>query len=131
MSVNAATNRNHQDLELIETIAASQDDYPVVMINLNRYKPEINFPKGELYRAYMRVLASLLEEVGGRILWRSPVHGQPVGDQLIDEAFAAWYPTHQAFLDLPSAPGAKENFRLRRECVEYAVIHRCDDIATA
>ena len=70
MSVNAATNRNHQDLELIETIAASQNDYPVVMINLNRYKPEINFPEGERYRAYMRVLASLLEEVGGRILWR-------------------------------------------------------------
>ncbi len=131
MSVNAATNRNHQDLELIETIAGGEDDYPVVMINLNRYKPEINFPEGEPYRAYMRILASLLEEVGGRILWRSPVHGQPVGDQLIDEALAAWYPTHQAFLDLPSAPGAKENFRLRRECVEYAVIHRCDDIATA
>jgi hypothetical protein len=73
----------------------------------------------------MSVLAEFLPVVGGKILWRHPVYGQPVGAQPLDEVLAAWYPSHQAFLDLPSAPGAEENFRLRHLAVEYAVIHRC------
>jgi hypothetical protein len=73
----------------------------------------------------MSVLEEFLPVVGGKILWRHPVYGQPVGEQKLDEVLAAWYPTHQAFLDLPRAPGAEENFRLRGLAVEYAVIHRC------
>jgi hypothetical protein len=129
VSANAATDRNKQELALIREIAAGDDDRPVVMINLNRYKPEVNFPEGSLYRDYMRVLEALLPTIGARILWRSQVHGQPVGVQDVDEVLAAWYPSHQAFLDLPTAAGADENFRLRRECVAEAVIHRCDDIS--
>jgi hypothetical protein len=129
LSVNTATERNQQELDRIREIAQSKDDGPVVMINLNRYKPEVNFPKGEQYLDYMRVLVALLPTIGARILWRSPAHGQPVGAQDVDEVLAAWYPSHQAFLDLPNAPGAAENFRLRRECVDHAVIHRCDDIS--
>lgn len=130
MSSSGATERNKQELGSIEKIAGSHNDRPVVMINLNRYKPEVDFPNGVVYQEYMRVLEAFLPVVGGRILWRSPVHGQPVGEQDIHEALAAWYPSHQAFLDLPTAPGADENFRLRRACVEKAVIHRCDDIST-
>ncbi len=73
----------------------------------------------------MSVLEALLPRVGAKVLWRTPVFGQPVGKQPIDEILAAWYPTHRAFLELPDAPGGDENFRLRRMCVEYAVIHRC------
>ncbi len=130
MSVNASTERNKQELDLIREIAAGNDDRPVVMINLNRYKPEVNFPEGQVYRDYMRVLEALLPTIGARILWRSQVYGQPVGAQDVDEVLAAWYPTHQSFLDLPAAPGADENFRLRRECIAEATIHRCDDIST-
>lgn len=129
MSLNAATERNKAELEAIEKIAGSKNDRPVVMINLNRYKPEVDFPEGAVYQDYMRVLEAFLPVVGGRILWRSPVHGQPVGEQDLHEALAAWYPSHQAFLDLPGAPGAAENFRLRRACIEVAVIHRCEDIS--
>ena len=117
--------RNDGELDAIRRIA-STDNGPVLMINLNRYAPGSGFPDGAPYRDYMRVLEALLPRVGARILWRTPVYGQPVGEQAIDEVLAAWYPTHQAFLDLPDAPGADENFRLRRECVEYAVIHRCE-----
>ena len=128
MSVNA-TDRNREEIREIQAIAESGADRPVLMLNLNRYKPEVNYPLGESYRSYMAVLEELLPKVGGRILWRTPVLGQPVGEQALDEILAAWYPSHQAFLDLPRAPGADENFRLRRECVEHAVIHRCDDFS--
>ena len=116
---------NESELEAIREIAEGGSDKPVLMLNLNRYSREAGYPDGENYRGYMSVLDALLPRVGARILWRTPVFGQPIGEQSIDEILAAWYPTHRAFLELPSAPGADENFRLRRVCVEYAVIHRC------
>lgn len=116
---------NESEFETIRAIAQGGRDQPVLMLNLNRYSADAGFPDGDNYHKYMSVLEALLVRVGAKILWRTPVYGQPVGEQPIDEILAAWYPTHQAFVELPDAPGARENFRLRRMCVEYAVIHRC------
>ena len=124
--MSGVTRSNETDLAAIESIASSADDRPVLMLNMNRYAASAGYPHADPYRRYMAVLGELLPRVGARILWRTPVHGQPVGNQPIDEILAAWYPTHRAFLELPQAPGAEENFRLRRACIEYAVIHRCD-----
>ena len=117
--------RSPEEIEAITAIAESARDRPVLMLNLNRYKPEAGFPDGELYLSYVTGLEAFLPAVGGAMLWRTPVFGQPVGEQKIDEVLAAWYPSHRAFLDLPQAPGAENNYRLRRLCVAYAVIHRC------
>ncbi len=117
--------RSPEEMDAITAIAESGQDRPVLMLNLNRYKPEAGFPDGDLYLRYVTGLEAFLPVVGGAILWRTPVLGQPVGEQKIDEVLAAWYPSHQAFLDLPTAPGAENNFRLRGLSVEYAVIHRC------
>ena len=119
------TRGNESELQAINMIAEGGNDKPVLMLNLNRYSRDAGFPGGELYLSYMAVLDELLPRVGAKVLWRAPVFGQPVGNQPIDEILAAWYPTHEAFIRLPDAPGAVENFRLRRLCVEYAVIHRC------
>jgi len=117
--------RDEHELQAIRAIADGGSDKPVLMLNLNRYANDAGYPDGPLYRSYMSVLRDLLPRVGAKILWRTPVYGQPVGDQKLDEILAAWYPTHRAFLELPNAPGAEENYRLRGLCVEYAVIHRC------
>ena len=117
-------NRNTVEIEQIRKIASSQKDEPVLMLNLNRYSKAANFPNGDIYKEYMSVLENFVPAVGAKILWRHHVLGQPVGDQPIDEVLAAWYPSHQAFLDLTKAPGAEENFRLRSLAVENAVIHR-------
>ena len=117
--------RNEEELAVIASIARSGDDGPVLMLNLNRYKADAGFPGEGIYGDYITGLERFLPAVGGQILWRRPVHGQAVGDQNIDEILAVWYPSHQSFLDLSTAPGAAENYRLRGECVEYAVIHRC------
>ncbi|MEE2688574.1 MAG: hypothetical protein VX430_04025 [Pseudomonadota bacterium] len=113
------------ELEAIRSLAESGGDRPVTMMNLNRYVPEAEFPNGKLYRAYIDGLEAFLPNVGGKILWRTPVFGRVVGDQVLHEILAAWYPSHQAFLDLPNAQGAQDNYRLRNETVEYAAIHRC------
>ena len=117
-------NRNNDEIRVIEEIANSGNDYPVLMLNLNRYFGAAAFPDGELYTGYLSVLEEFLPVVGAKILWRHQVLGQPIGDQELDEILAAWYPSHQAFLNLFTAPGSEENFRLRDLAVEYAVIHR-------
>lgn len=115
--------RDPAELARIEAVAGTDADGPVLM--LNRYTEEAGFPDGDLYRRYMNALDALLPTVGGRIPWRSHVLGQAAGKQTIDEVLAVWYPSHQAFLDMPQQPGAEANYRLRRECVAEAVIHRC------
>ena len=116
--------RDDAEMEIMRKIAQSGNDYPVMMINLNFYSKEASYPDGALYQNYMSVLEGFLPVVGAKILWRHPVLGQATGDQKLHEILAAWYPTHQSFLDLPTAPGAEENFRLRGLAVERAVIHR-------
>ena len=103
----------------------SPDAY--VLLNLNRYIADAGYPDGDLYKEYMAVLVTLLEEVGGKVLWRTQVHGCVVGEQNIHEALGVWYPTHQAFLDLMTAPSSKKNMELRSLAVEHADLHRCND----
>jgi hypothetical protein len=117
--------RDEKETAVIRAVAKSGDDRPVTMINLNRYTSEAGFPDGELYLAYINGLEAFLPNAGGKILWRTPVLGRVVGDQAIHEILAAWYPSHQAFLDLPKVLGAENNYHLRNEAVEYASIHRC------
>ena len=115
------------DFTKIEEIANSGNDKPVLMVNLNKYF-EGEYPNGTIYKDYMKALDVLLEHVAAKILWRTPVYGQPIGTQPLDEIFGAWYPTHRAFLVLrEQGEASEENFRLRNLAVEYAVIHRCQE----
>jgi uncharacterized protein (DUF1330 family) len=119
-------NLDLEEIAKVKAIASSDKDGPVLMLNLNRYVSEADYPDGELYQAYRATMAAIVEEVGGKILWRTSVHGHVVGDQIIHEALGIWYPTHQAFLDLATAPSSDENMRLRSLAVEEANLHRCD-----
>jgi uncharacterized protein (DUF1330 family) len=118
-------NVNAAEIAVIKSIAQSNGDGPVLMLNLNKYRPEAGYPDGKLYTDYMAVLGALLLQVGGKVLWRSAVLGHVVGNQDIDEALGIWYPSHQAFLDLMTAPASGENMRLRALAVARADLHRC------
>ena len=119
-------NLDLEEIAKIKKIASSGNDGPVLMLNLNRYVPKANYPDGDLYNAYKTIMAKLVAETGGKILWRTSVHGHVVGYQVIHEALGVWYPTHQAFLDLATAPSSDENMCLRSIVVEEANLHRCD-----
>ena len=121
----ALPSMNPDEIDTVTRIAQSADDGPVFMLNLNKYRDEAGFPDGTLYRDYMSILDRLLLEVGGRILWRTAVLGHVVGTQAVDEAIGIWYPSHQSFLNLMSAPSSGENMRLRSLAVEQADLHRC------
>ncbi len=118
--------RNEADLAEIRKLIESGNDHPVLMLNQNAYTEEANFPGGDFYRGYIEGLESLVGRLGGAILWREPVLGQPVGElRRCDEILAIWFPSHRAYLDLPTTDGGAENYRLRQICVEHAHIYRC------
>ena len=48
------------DFTKIEEIAQSDDDTPVLMVNLNKYS-EGEYPSGKVYQDYMKALNILLE----------------------------------------------------------------------
>ena len=47
---------NEEDFSIIKSIAESDMDRPVLMLNLNRYFESVTFPDGKLYKSYMDVL---------------------------------------------------------------------------
>ena len=117
-------NANEREVAEIKAIASSQSDSSVLMININKYN-DGEYPNGETYRNYMKILPKILDEVGAKVLWQLPALGQPVGSQAADEILGIWYPSHKSFLSLPTAPSSVENFRLKNLCVSEAVVHRC------
>ena len=119
--------RNEIEFAKIEGIANSENDRPVFMLNLNKYFDRSGFlNQNEKYNEYIKTVYAILHETGGKMLWRSTVYDQMVGNQEIDEVWAVWYPSHKAFLDLKDVPTAAKSFTLKRQVVERAVIHRCD-----
>ena len=117
-------NVNEKEVAEIKAIASGKSDIPVLMININKYK-DGEYPNGETYRDYIKILPKILNEVGAKVLWQLPALGQPVGSQAADEILGIWYPSHKSFLSLPTAHSSVENFRLKNLCVSEVVVHRC------
>jgi hypothetical protein len=119
-------NVDAEEIAKIKSIAGSENDGPVLMLNLNRYLPEAGYPGGDLYQELIRIIEKVVTDVGGKILWRTSVHGHVVGDQVFHEALGIWYPTHQAFLNLMTLPDSDENMRLRSVAIADASLLRCE-----
>ena len=115
------------DLDSMRLIAEGDNDRPVLMVNLNKYKSEAGYPDGALYSEYMRALDILIQELGGVKKFQYSVSGQPVGSQDIDEIIGILYPSHEAFLSIKEQRSSERNFELRGMCVKTAVLHRISD----
>ena len=117
-----------KERDIMLKIADSGDDGPVLMLNQNRYK-QGEYPNGDLYKQWRLVNKTMIDSVDGKIIWTLPVKGQVLINghlEPLDEMLAYWYPSHGAFLDMIKNPKRIENFEIRKELIEYAVIHRCD-----
>ena len=118
---------NESEANAIMEIAQS-DDHPLLMMNLNRYVKD-EFPSGNLYREWREINSEMIGNVGGKIIWSLPVEGFILSNgpsEELDEILAYWYPSHACFLEMRNSEFAKQNFVLRSELVEYAIVHRCD-----
>ena len=128
LTKNMSDTINISDRAIMEEIAKTAD-HPVLMINQNLYTAKAEFPNGELYKKWREINKKLIEYANGKVIWTIPVRGQLLYNgkcQTLSEILAYWYPSHQAFLSIKDAPYREENFAIRKEIIEYAIIHRCD-----
>jgi uncharacterized protein (DUF1330 family) len=105
----------------MQALAGADEDGPVVMLNLNRYRDR------EAYARYGAVALRVLERLGGRILWHAPVNGTVIGEgeERFDDVIAVWYPSAAAFVALATDPEILEARADRVEGLERAAIFRC------
>ena len=80
------------------------------MLNLNRYRDR------EAYYRYAAVATTVLERVGGKVLWHAQAQGTVIGDQsdVYDEVIAVWYPSAAAFIALTDGSRAARGPRRSR-----------------
>jgi uncharacterized protein (DUF1330 family) len=114
---------------LQKLVTEANDESPLVMINLLRYRERAEYPHGspatpcsgeEAYQRYIALILPLLSDVGAKVLWRGNVKHVvigPVGEKW-DEAFLVEQPSRRALLTLLS----------RAEYLEAAV-HRTAALA--
>lgn len=72
----------------------------------------------------------MIDSVGGKILWRLPVLGQLLinnANEPIDEIIGYWQHSHESLLSTRGSAITKENFEIRQELVENAIIHRVNE----
>ena len=119
-------NINPQTFDKVSEIVSSCDDRPVFMLNLNAYFNGQSTMSSDAYKDYNAAVDEILREVEGKILWRSLVHGQPVGKQNVDEILAIWYPSHKAFVNIKDAPSSASFAEAKNRVVKHAIIYRSD-----
>tara|TARA_B100000700_G_scaffold228882_1_gene252946 strand:+ start:788 stop:1228 length:441 start_codon:yes stop_codon:yes gene_type:complete len=122
--------RNDIDLEKMKQIAASGNDEPLLMLNLNRYIAG-EYPKSENYTQWRQVNKQMLDNSEGKLLFILPVRGQRLSNGIseqLDEIIAFWYPSHQSFLDMTKLDLFKRNGELRNQIIDWAAVYRCDPL---
>jgi hypothetical protein len=109
-------------LKEMQALAGAPDDGPLVMLNLNRYRDR------DAYLRYGEVAATVLDDVGGKILWHAPAEGTVIGDDsdVYDEVIAVWYPSAAAFVKLALDPRTMDARADRVEGLERAALIRCE-----
>ena len=113
---------DEQQLAEVSGVAGSDGDAPLVMLNLNRYRDR------EAYYRYAAVAATVLERVGGRVLWHTQAQSTVIGDQsdIYDEVIAVWYPSAAAFVALATDPEISAVREERIAGLERATLLRCE-----
>jgi uncharacterized protein (DUF1330 family) len=96
--------------EQLQKLAAdANDESPVVMINLLRYRDRAEYPResdatpcsgAEAYQRYGTLVIPMLGEVGAKVVWRGSVKQIVIGPEgeKWDEALIVQYPSRKAFL---------------------------------
>lgn len=97
---------------------AGPDDGPFVMVNLLRYRPRAEYPDGadahltgrEAYDRYGVRVRSLIEELGGRVVYSGAVTGLLLGEveDLWDAVGLVEYPSLEAFQRMVRSPAMQE-----------------------
>jgi uncharacterized protein (DUF1330 family) len=111
-------------------LAAADDEGPVVMLNLLKFKERSDSGTAtgeETYRSYGDVAVRMIEERGGRVIWAGRADQILVGDpsEHWDLVLLVQYPSRAAFLDMVSQPSYQDAHRHREAGLERTVVVAC------
>jgi hypothetical protein len=134
-----AVNPTREQIEAMAAIAEGDDDGPLVMLNLNRYRERAAYadaPPGggsadvsgrEAYERYGAVALDVLARVGGEVMWQAYASLTVIGGdgERWDEVIAVRYPSARAFLDLALDPEIGAALPHRDAGLEHATLLRC------
>lgn len=118
----------------IRELVARIDDGPVVMINLLKFRKRATDQEcsgAEAYGRYAAVVAGMIEDLGGRTLWRGRADQILIGDAQDDWDMAVLveYPTRRAFLEMVNQPEYLDANEGRRAGLERTSLIACTPIA--
>lgn len=101
----------------------TQDDTPVVMLNLLAFRPDGG---RERYEEYGAAVAPLLERASGRVAFLGEPAPALLGPDSWDLVVLVEYPTRQAFLDMIASPEYQAIAHLRTEALARGELHPID-----
>jgi uncharacterized protein (DUF1330 family) len=97
--------------EQVKTLVESDLETPVVMLNLLKFAERAGGANGggsgrDSYARYGDRVRSMLEQVGGRILWQGRADSVVIGgeDDEWDAVILVEYPSRKAFIEMTSSP---------------------------
>jgi uncharacterized protein (DUF1330 family) len=100
--------------------ARTEEDAPVVMLNLLRFKPDGG---RERYAEYGAAVTPLLEKAGGRAVFLGEPALPLLGEGRWDSVLLVEYPTRQAFLEMIASAEYQAIGHLRTEALEHGELH--------
>ena len=111
-----------------EQIRLIKDKYfekPFVMINLLKFKRDSSGRKSkQLYHQYTKEVASLLQAIGGNVIFLGAVHDAFIGEQgnMWDEVLLVYYPSGEAFLRMIAMEEYQKANAFREAALEKCVL---------
>ncbi|HZO05014.1 MAG TPA: DUF1330 domain-containing protein [Solirubrobacterales bacterium] len=103
--------------------ARTEEQAPVVMLNLLRFKPDGG---RERYGEYGAAVAPLLEAAGGRIVFAGDPATVLLGERSWDMVLLVEYPTRSAFLEMIGSEAYQTIAHLRTEALVAGELHPLD-----
>ncbi|MFL5824746.1 MAG: DUF1330 domain-containing protein [Solirubrobacteraceae bacterium] len=125
----------HPTAEQLQALAASEDDGPLVMLNLLRFKPQADgidegISGAEAYARYSVATEPFLRAVGGKL--RAAVRA---GECVIGPADREWdlvllveYPSRQKFLEMAANPQYQKIHAHREAALADSRLIACSDL---
>lgn len=111
--------------EQFQTLLASDDEGPVVMVNLLRFKPvadesEAGLSGQEAYQKYGDAMIPFVESRGGRLIWSGRLNSQVIGSggEEFHTVAIVEYPSRKAFVEIAMDPYVAEIGKFRAAGLE-------------
>ena len=112
--------------EALQTLMASPDEEPVVMLNLLKFKLDGG---AEAYGRYADAVRELVEKRGGRIVYAGRAQELLIGEDTWDSIVLVEYPSRKVFLEMITSAEYQAAHGDREAGLERTVLYATKPIA--